>query len=365
MPEGDIDAIPPSAPVYNVKYVRIYDATPDVVTFGYTPGYTGVYPWHGTVVWGTGWDYRPWVGPMYWWPRPYTWGLSAHYNPWTGWGFGYSWSYPFFSVSFGWGGWFRPRRLVRPPYGGWGGGWHRPGGWGWYGPGGYRPPAVIAGHYWGSHGGGSWNRPLPNARPGAVRPAVRPIPGVRPGIGFRPPSKDIRPPAQSEHLQPPARRSRATSRVRRPRSRGLARPRARPTTSTRTGTARSTAARRKGSGSSARPDAGEPERRRRDGEAGQPGTGDAPVDRQRPGDDEAVAERVAARAASGPGSRFLGAPARRRPRARRSWSQPARQQGVPPAPQPQARPAPQRLRRRRPTSRPPASAGARGDQKKR
>lgn len=193
VPEGDIDAIPPSAPVYNVKYVRIYDATPDLVYFGYTPGYTGVYPWHGTVVWGTGWAYRPWVGPTYWWPRPYTWGLAAHYNPWTGWGFGYSWSYPFFNVSFGWGGWFRPRGWYGPAYGG----WHRPGGWGWYGPGGYRPPAVIAGHYWGSHGGGSWNRPLPNARPGAVRPAVRPIPGVRPGIGFRPPSKDIRPPAQT------------------------------------------------------------------------------------------------------------------------------------------------------------------------
>jgi hypothetical protein len=197
LPEGDIDAITPSAPVYNVKYVRIYDATPDEVYFGYTPGYTGVYPWHGTVVWGTGWTYRPWVGPVYWWPRPYTWGLAAHYNPWTGWGFGYSWSYPFFSVSFGWGGWFQPRGWYRAPHGGWGGGWHRPGGWGWYGPGGYRPPAVIAGHYWAGHGGGTWNRPLPNPRPGAVRPAVRPIPGVRPGIGFRPPSKDISPPAQS------------------------------------------------------------------------------------------------------------------------------------------------------------------------
>ena len=65
VPEGDIDAIPPSAPVYNVKYVRVYDATPDVVTFGYTPGYTGVYPWHGAVVWGTGWNYRPWFGPTY------------------------------------------------------------------------------------------------------------------------------------------------------------------------------------------------------------------------------------------------------------------------------------------------------------
>ena len=197
IPSDDLDAIPPSAPVYNVKYVRIYDATPDLVYFGYTPGYAGVYPWHGAVVWGTGWNYRPWVGPVYWWPRPYTWGLGAHYNPWTGWGFGYSWSYPFFNVSFGWGGWFRPRGWYGPAYGGWGGGWHRPGGWGWYGPGGYRPPAAIAGHYWASHGGGSWNRPLPNTRPGAVRPAVRPLPGVRPGIGFRPPSKDIRQPAQS------------------------------------------------------------------------------------------------------------------------------------------------------------------------
>ena len=88
VPSDDIDAIPPSAPVYNVKYVQIYDATPDVVYVGYTPGYTGVYPWHGTVVWGNGRAYRPWVGPTYWWPRPYTWGLAAHYNPETGWGFG-------------------------------------------------------------------------------------------------------------------------------------------------------------------------------------------------------------------------------------------------------------------------------------
>ncbi len=196
VPSDDIDAIPPSAPVYNVKYVRIYDATPDVVYVGYTPGYTGVYPWHGTAVWGTGWYYRPWIGPTYWWPRPYTWGLCARYNPWTGWGFGTSWSYPFINVSFGWGGWFRPRGWYRPPYYG-GGGWHRSGGGGWYGPGGYRPPAVISGNYWGAHGGGSWNRPLPGPRPGALRPAMRPMPGVRPNIGFRPPPRDIRRPAQS------------------------------------------------------------------------------------------------------------------------------------------------------------------------
>ncbi len=195
VPSDDIESIPPSAPVYNVKYVQIYDATPDVVYVGYTPGYTGVYPWHGTVVWGTGWYYRPWVGPVFWWPRPYTWGLSAHYNPWTGWGFGTSWSYPFFNVTFGWGGWFRPAGWGRPPYYG-SSGWHRPG-WGWFGPGGYRPPTAIASNYWGGRGGGTWNRPLPNLRPGTVRPAVRPLPGVHPGIGFRPPSREIRPPAQA------------------------------------------------------------------------------------------------------------------------------------------------------------------------
>ena len=35
----EVDEIPPSAPVYNVKYVYIYDSTPDVVYVGYTPGY--------------------------------------------------------------------------------------------------------------------------------------------------------------------------------------------------------------------------------------------------------------------------------------------------------------------------------------
>lgn len=194
VPSDDLDAIPPSAPVYNVKYVRIYDATPDAVWFGYTPGYTGVYPWHGVVVWGTGWYYRPWVGPTYWWPRPYTWGLCAHYNPWTGWGFGTSWTYPFFRVSFGWGGWFRPVGWGHAPYHG-GSGWHRPGG-GWFGPGGYRPPPAIVGTYWGSRTGSPWNRPLPSPRAGAVRPAARPLPGVRPGIGFRPGSREIRPPAR-------------------------------------------------------------------------------------------------------------------------------------------------------------------------
>ena len=55
---------------------------------GLHAGLRGRYPWDGTVVWGTGWYYRPWIGPTFWWPRPYTWGFHAHYTPWSGWGFG-------------------------------------------------------------------------------------------------------------------------------------------------------------------------------------------------------------------------------------------------------------------------------------
>lgn len=38
-----VNTIPPSSPVYNVRYVYIYDHTPDVVFTGYTPGYLGSY----------------------------------------------------------------------------------------------------------------------------------------------------------------------------------------------------------------------------------------------------------------------------------------------------------------------------------
>jgi len=193
IPTDDVDQIPPSVPVYNVKYVRVYDSTPDEVYFGYTPGYEGCYPWGGTVVWGTGWHYRPWIGPVFWWPHPYTWGFHAHYTPWSGWGFGSSWSYPFFNTSFGWGGWFRPVGWGRPArFGGVGGGGYRRG---WFGPGGYRPPTVIANNYWRNSPGGirppGWNRPGAGVgaglhRPGMVRPG-------RPVIGFHPPARNIRP----------------------------------------------------------------------------------------------------------------------------------------------------------------------------
>ncbi len=117
----DVEDIPPSSPAYNVKYVYIYESTPEVVYVGYTPGYMGSYVYGPTVVYGTGYYYNPWYGPYYY-PRPVTFGFSMHYNPWTGWSMGFSMSYGFFTFGFHGGG-------------------------GYWGPGAYRPP------YYGHHGG--------------------------------------------------------------------------------------------------------------------------------------------------------------------------------------------------------------------
>ncbi len=163
----DVDSIPPASPAYNTKYVYIYDSTPEVVYVGYTPGYMGSYVWGPTVVYGTGYHYRPWVG-TYYYPRPPTWGLHVGYNPWTGWSYGFGFTAGFFSFSSGWNRY----------HGGYWGGYGRHHG-GWFPPGGYRPP------YWG-----------PGYRPGHVRPPYQP--GGRPpgwgGGGHRPPGPGARPP---------------------------------------------------------------------------------------------------------------------------------------------------------------------------
>ena len=110
----EIRSIPPSSPVYNTKYVYIYDTTPEVVYVGYYPGYTSSYIYHGVPVYGTGWYYRPWWGPYHYYPRYRTWGFNVRYNPWYGWSFGLSYSTGRFTFSIGYGG------------------------RGWWGPGGYR-----------------------------------------------------------------------------------------------------------------------------------------------------------------------------------------------------------------------------------
>ena len=85
-----IYTIPSSYPVYNVRYVRVYNYTSDVVYVGYTAGYTGCYVYGRTVVYGTGYNYHPWYRHNYY-ARPWTWGFNVHYDPWIGWSFGAGW----------------------------------------------------------------------------------------------------------------------------------------------------------------------------------------------------------------------------------------------------------------------------------
>ncbi len=110
----EVEKIPASSSAYNVKYVYVYDATPDVVYVGYTPGYMGCYVYGPTVVYGTGYYYSPWYGPYYY-PRPVTYGFSMHYNPWCGWSMGFHYSSGFFHMSVYGGGYWGPP-LYRPPY---------------------------------------------------------------------------------------------------------------------------------------------------------------------------------------------------------------------------------------------------------
>jgi hypothetical protein len=135
---NDVDLIPPTCPVYNIKYVYIYDVQPDWVYMGYTPGYLNAFIYGPTVVYGTGYYYRPWRG-RYYYARPYTWGFGVHYNPWIGWSLGYDYGFNWFHIGFGFSAW--------PDY--WGGGW--------WGPSIYRPPfrpfAYRERGYYGYHPG--------------------------------------------------------------------------------------------------------------------------------------------------------------------------------------------------------------------
>jgi hypothetical protein len=80
---AEIYKIPASSPLYHLRYVRVYGATPDYVYYGYTPGYLGAFVWGGVVVYGTGWYYPPWIGGFYYgWP--WTWGFGYHFGWWGG-----------------------------------------------------------------------------------------------------------------------------------------------------------------------------------------------------------------------------------------------------------------------------------------
>jgi hypothetical protein len=131
---AQVDTILPTSPLYNVKYVRVYDSTPSVVYVGYTPGYTGSYVYYNTIFYGSGWYYPPWISPYYYYPRYSTWGFNVRYNPWYGWNFGLSWGWGPFSVGYYTGGYWHHSHYWHHRY------------YGHWGPGGYRPRPVHYGH---------------------------------------------------------------------------------------------------------------------------------------------------------------------------------------------------------------------------
>lgn len=82
-----IYTIPPASPLYPCTYVRVYAATPETVTFGYTAGYTMGFVSAGVLVYGTGYYYPPYLypGPIpIYYPRPYSYAGATYYNPTTG-----------------------------------------------------------------------------------------------------------------------------------------------------------------------------------------------------------------------------------------------------------------------------------------
>lgn len=112
---ASIYTIPPSCPIYYASNVYVYGSTPDYVTVGYTPGYYGtcLAP-EGVVVFGTGYNYVPYIGSA-WIAPPLTYGFG------TGLACGLATGFAFGMLAdHGWGCW--------PSWGAWGGGWG--GGWG-------------------------------------------------------------------------------------------------------------------------------------------------------------------------------------------------------------------------------------------
>jgi hypothetical protein len=209
-----VDDIPPSNPLYNTRFVYIYDSTPDVVYVGYLPGYRWSLPYRGVVFYGTGYRYRGWAG-RYYYPRPTTWGFYVRYNAWAGWSFGMSWTPGWLGISSRWGsGWagWGPAYGPGNRRGFWSG--HNAGGW--FGPGGYRPPrppgwrpplrpGVRPQPWFRGRPGNIYNRPgTPGIRPGPDRLPRRPETGPRPGQPHGRPGGDKNKPKPGPGVRPPA-----------------------------------------------------------------------------------------------------------------------------------------------------------------
>ena len=183
---AEVEKIPPTVSAYNVKYVYIYETTPQFVYVGYTPGYMGCYVYGGTVIYGTGYYYSPWYGPYYY-PKPVTYGFSMRYNPWYGWSVGFHYSAGWFNVSVYGGGyhggyWGPP--MYRPPY-------YRPPGYPpyyrppYYPRPGYRPP-VATPYYRGGNNNvtiNNNNNIYRNNKGVTTNDRIRPMPATNPFTG--------------------------------------------------------------------------------------------------------------------------------------------------------------------------------------
>lgn len=88
-----IYSIPPSSPIYYVTFSRIYNFDANYVWIGTTPGYYGtVLGPDGTVVYGTGYAYPPYLGTTVYvsYPVTYGYGCNPCWTPWAGWAFGFA-----------------------------------------------------------------------------------------------------------------------------------------------------------------------------------------------------------------------------------------------------------------------------------
>ncbi len=88
-----IYSIPPGSPMHYVVYSRVYRYDDTYVWVGTTPGYYGtVVGSDGTVVYGTGYVYPPYVGQTVYVSYSVTYGYGSNpcWTPWAGWAFGFA-----------------------------------------------------------------------------------------------------------------------------------------------------------------------------------------------------------------------------------------------------------------------------------
>jgi hypothetical protein len=86
-------SIPPSSPLHYVVYSRVYRYDATYVWVGTTPGYYGtVVGSDGTIVYGTGYVYSPYVGTTVYvcYSVTYGYGCNPCWTPWVGWSFGFA-----------------------------------------------------------------------------------------------------------------------------------------------------------------------------------------------------------------------------------------------------------------------------------